>query len=68
MVISDRLTYADLFATLEPLAAQLGRAVNPTVYSRAEWARCVKARNAFVVRVLARPKVWLFGEEDDLTA
>ena len=66
MVVSDTLTYADIFGALEPLAAKLGRAINPTVYSRRELARRRKEDNAFVTRVLAQPKVWLIGAEDDL--
>jgi predicted nucleotidyltransferase len=68
MVVSDRLTYADVFGALEPLGARLGRAVNPTVYNRQELAKRVKGRNAFVTRVLAQPKVWVIGTENELTA
>ncbi len=68
LVVSDTLTYADIFGALEPLAAKLGRAINPTVYSRRELARRRKEDNAFVTRVLAQPKVWIIGAEDDLPA
>jgi predicted nucleotidyltransferase len=66
MVVSDTLTYADLFAALEGAAAKLGRQVNPTVYSRAELARRIAEENAFVTRVLAQPKLWLIGDEHAL--
>ena len=68
MVVSDSLTYAYLFAALEPATARLGRKVNPTVYSRKDLARRVKQRNAFVTRVVAQSKVWLIGAESDLAA
>jgi len=68
MVLSDSLTYGDVFKVLEPASAGLGRTVNPTVYSRAEWAKRVASGNAFVTRVLAQPKVWIIGTEHDLTA
>lgn len=68
MVISDHLTYADVFATLEQASARLGRTVNPTVYSRQELAKRIKQRNAFITRVMAQPKVWLIGGEVDLAA
>jgi predicted nucleotidyltransferase len=68
MVLSDSLTYGDVFKVLEPASAGLGRTVNPTVYSRAEWAKRVASGNAFVARVLAQPKVWIIGTEHDLTA
>lgn len=68
MVVSDRLTYADLYSSLEPLGAKLGRVVSPTVYSRKEFAKRVREGNAFMTRVLAQPKLWLIGKEDDLAA
>lgn len=68
MVVSDELTYADLYATLEEASARLGRTVNPTVYTRQDLAKRMKQGNAFVQRVLAQAKVWLIGTEDDLPA
>ncbi len=68
MVVSDDLTYADVFAALEPLAAKLRRTVNPTVYSMKELRRRVTRDNAFVKRVLAQPKIWVIGSEDDIAA
>jgi predicted nucleotidyltransferase len=68
LVVSDRLTHADLFTALEPATAQLGRKVAPTIYSAKELARRVKQENAFVTRVLAQPKVWLIGDERALAA
>jgi predicted nucleotidyltransferase len=68
VVVSDRLTYADLFAALEEASARLGRKVAPTIYSLDELSRRVSQGNAFVTRVLAQPKLWLIGDEHDLAA
>ncbi len=68
MVVSDSLSYADLFGALEKAATRLGRTVNPSIYTRQELARRIKQKNAFVTRVLAQPKVWLIGTEDELAA
>jgi hypothetical protein len=68
MVISDRLTYPDLFTALEEASTEFGRKVAPTIYSSKELAKRVKQDNAFVKRVLAQPKLWLIGNESDLTA
>lgn len=67
MVISDTLAYGDIFSALEQASATLGRSINPTVYTRAELAKRRAARNAFVVRVLAQPKIWILGGEADLS-
>ena len=66
MIISDKLVYADVFRALEPVNARLGRTVNPTILTRKELAKRIAEDNAFVTRVLAQPKLWLFGGEDDL--
>lgn len=68
MVLSDSLSYADLFGALEEAATRLGRTVNPSIYTRQELSQRIKQKNAFVTRVLAQPKVWLIGGKDDLAA
>jgi predicted nucleotidyltransferase len=66
MLVSDDLAYSDLYAALESVSQRLGRTVNPTIYSPKELAKRVKGKEAFATRVLAQPKLWLFGGEDDL--
>jgi predicted nucleotidyltransferase len=66
MIISDKLTYADVYAALESVGSTLGRVVNPTVYSRSQLAKRVKEGNAFLTRVLKQPKVWVIGTENAL--
>jgi predicted nucleotidyltransferase len=68
MVITDRLTYRELFVALEEASARLGRKIAPTIYSSKELSRRVKQDNAFVTRVLAQPKLWLIGDESALAA
>ena len=53
---------------LEPIRVRLGRSINPTVYTRRELAKRIKEGNAFVKRVLAQPKIWLIGSENELGA
>ena len=61
MVVSDTLSYADLFAALEGAAEKLGRAVNPTVYSRKELDKRVRSDNAFIKRVWSQPRLQVIG-------
>jgi predicted nucleotidyltransferase len=68
MVISDELTYPDLFAALEAASAAIGRTVNPTILTRKELAKRVKAKEAFTTRVLAQPKIWIVGDDSALAA
>ena len=68
LIISDRLTYSDVYSALEPLRGRLKREVNPTVYSRREIARRRKEGNAFLTRILDQPKLWVIGTDRDLAA
>ena len=63
MIISDELTYADVFAAFEPVAEKLGRPINPTIHTRKEWSRQLKEDNSFHIRISRQPKIWLFGSE-----
>jgi predicted nucleotidyltransferase len=66
MLISDEVSYGDVFSALEAASKRLGRAVNPTILSVKELSKRVKADNTFVTRVLSQPKIWLIGGEDAL--
>jgi len=68
MVVSDSLSHADLFGALEGATQRLGRTVNPTVYSRQELDKRIRADNAFIKRVLSQPMLWVIGEEHGLAA
>jgi predicted nucleotidyltransferase len=68
MVVSDSLTYADLYAALENATNTLGRAVNPTVYTPQELKKRLRSDNAFVKRVISQSKLWVIGTEHDLPA
>jgi predicted nucleotidyltransferase len=66
MLVSDSLSYGEVFGALERAAKKLGRPVNPTVYTAAEFSKRTRSENAFVTRVLEQPKIWIIGGEDDL--
>lgn len=68
MLLSDTLTYGDAMAALHPLGERLGRTVNPTLYTRADWRERIESGNSFATRVLAQPRIWLIGGEHDLAA
>ena len=66
MIISDSLTYGEVFGALERVTRAVGRKVNPTVYTVAEFSKRARTENAFVTRVLEQPKLWVIGSEHDL--
>lgn len=67
-VVSDTLSLADLFGALERARRQLGREVNPIVHSRLEIATLRRKKNSFIERVMEQPKIWIYGDEDGLSA
>ena len=62
MLIGDKLTLAKLLKVLVPLEPQLGRKINPTLYTPAEFKRRRAERDSFVNRVLAQPVLPLIGD------
>ena len=66
MLITDQITYPDLLVTFSELENQLGRQVNPTIYTGKEFQNKIMSENNFVIRVIEQPKIFLIGSEDDL--
>lgn len=63
MIVADALRLEDIFAALAPLEASLGRRISPTLYTQAEFKKRVAARNPFLAKVLARPRIPLTGSD-----
>lgn len=68
MIVSSTLGYGEVFSALEGATVSLGRKVNPTLYSLADWAQRLDSDNAFATRVWQQPKIWLIGNEAQLHA
>lgn len=62
MLIGEGLHYSEVMERLLPLEEQLGRSLNPTLYTPQDWAAKTKAENSFVVRVAQQDKINLVGE------
>lgn len=68
LIVSDTLGYADVMQALDGVDAHLGRPVNPTLYSTDEFSKRIHDENSFLMRVLAQPKIWIIGGDDELSA
>jgi predicted nucleotidyltransferase len=66
MLVSEGLSYADVFEALQAAEARLGRPVNPTLYTPAEWTDKLQSGNGFAAKVAERRKLFLLGTEQDL--
>jgi predicted nucleotidyltransferase len=66
MVISDSLSYPDLFESLQAAEAELARQVDPKVMTVAEWSSKRGQASSFASRVAAQPRILLIGMDDDI--
>ncbi len=62
MLVGEKLTLARVLKALLPLEPLLGRKINPTIYTPAEFKRRRRERDSFVNRVLAQPALPLIGD------
>lgn len=61
MLVGKNLSLAKVLELLLPVEAQLGRKINPTCYTPAEFARRRAEADSFINRVLAQPVLPLIG-------
>lgn len=61
MLIGNRLTLVQVLEVLAPIEAQLGRKINPTLYTMAEFSKRRNETDSFVNRVLEQPVLPLIG-------
>ncbi|MGH8845060.1 MAG: transcriptional regulator, partial [Advenella sp.] len=64
MLLSDSISYGEAYAALEEASHAIGRPVNPTILTQAEFAKRIAAKESFLTRVLAQPKIWIIGDDD----
>jgi predicted nucleotidyltransferase len=65
MVIGDA-KLETVLSLLSPVESTVGRSINPTVYSVAEFKSKLASKNHFVNAVLSGKKEFLMGNEDEL--
>ncbi|MES3023090.1 MAG: nucleotidyltransferase domain-containing protein [Pseudomonadota bacterium] len=66
MVVGELPSNAALLEALAPACVQLGRAVNPTLYTQAEFAQRVSDGKSFIMRTLGQPKIFVKGTDHDV--
>lgn len=62
MLVGKNLNYGQVMELLAPAEASLGRTLNPTLYTPADFAAKLQAGNHFLQRVLEQPRIPLWGE------
>ena len=65
LIIGD-IDFSEIVTALYPAQASLGREINPKVYSKEEWKRCLQKQDLFIQEVLNNSKLFIMGAEHDL--
>lgn len=66
MIISDSISYSDVYVALAEAERVLLRPINPTILTAAEWRQRAEVKEHFVMTLLESPKLFVLGTDDDL--
>lgn len=66
LMVIGKLSPAEMALPLRTARESLGREINPTVYSPAEFAKKRKAEDHFLTHVLTEPRLIVLGSENEL--
>jgi len=66
MFIIGAVDFGAVVEALYPAQQQLAREINPKVYSVREWRNKLKEQQPFVMDVLAKPKIFVVGGDNEL--
>jgi predicted nucleotidyltransferase len=64
LVVTDKLAYADVYAALATAERTLGRTINPTVFTRAEWKVKRRRHDSFAARISTQSRLFVVGRDD----
>jgi predicted nucleotidyltransferase len=67
LMIVGSARHRDLASALRSASERIGREINPHFFEPAELARRVKAKDHFLSDVIAKPKLFIIGDENEFT-
>jgi len=65
LLVGD-LSFSEAVNALYPAQEIIQREINPKVYSQSEWHKLKKSKDAFIINVLAGPKLFIVGDPHEL--
>jgi hypothetical protein len=66
LLVGDNTSYGELLSRLPVAERILRRKINPDLYTLSDFRRRLRERQQFLVNVLQEPKVFVWGDENDL--
>jgi predicted nucleotidyltransferase len=64
MIVSDKVGYSDFYKVILNAENKLGRKINPTFYTKTEWAK-KRSDNHFVAKIIKQPMIMLITDEHE---
>jgi predicted nucleotidyltransferase/predicted transcriptional regulator len=68
LIVIGEIGLRQLSGLLSGVSTQIGREINPHVFSMKEFSRRKRVKEPFLTRVLESPKIFIIGNEDELKA
>lgn len=66
ILIIGEIGFTEVVKALYHSQLVIEREINPKIYSKTEWKKLIKNKNAFLHNVINKPKIFLIGTVDDL--
>jgi predicted nucleotidyltransferase len=66
LIIGSSIPLSDAVEPLMTAAQTIGREINPVVVSTDEWRSALDDEHSFASRIFGRPRLFVFGTEDEL--
>ena len=67
LVIADDVEYPEVYAALQTAEAELGRSINPNVFTARDWRARREQEDSFAARISKQPRHFVIGVEDDVS-
>jgi len=67
LIIIGDVSFMDVVTSLQAAQKAIGREINPTVYPSKEFELKIEANHHFLTKLLDGPKIFLIGDENELS-
>ncbi|MBB1582571.1 nucleotidyltransferase domain-containing protein [Serratia sp. OS31] len=65
VLIVGNLSFPEVINAFYPLQQELGREINPKLYSLMEWQAALAENSAFIQDIMSKPQLRILGDMDD---
>jgi len=65
-LLGGHLAFSEVINAFYPLQQELGREINPKLYSPAEWQMALAENSAFIQDIMSKPQLRILGGKDDV--